>query len=454
MSLRFRLIGLVCTVLVVSLGLGVVVAYSNARHSVRREMRAALAVGRQTIETALAQLRDLDDASDDLDRLVASFDGDRHLRVWLDGRAPTTTARSEIDRAPEWFVHLIGVAPQIDRIPVRIASRDYGRLFIETDPYNETVEVWDEFIAGLVAPGLFCGLTILLIYVFVGRLVRPLDRVAEAMADVGAGDYRTRFVGRLPPELARLRDSFNRMATRLAESDADNRRLTEQLLSLQDQERAELARDLHDEVSPFLFAIGVDAGTAGRLIAQNRVGEALAHVQSVTEAVCHIQQQVRRMLGRLRPMDLEEVGLPQAIEDIVAFWRRRRPEVAFDVVVSVEPEGLSEATAQTICRIVQEGVSNAMRHAAPASVTIVVDRARHARIDADDVVIRIADDGCGMATPQRIGYGLRGIAERVGAIGGSLTLSNRSGAGLALTAVLPCAPSDCRVAASAKPSEP
>jgi two-component system, NarL family, sensor histidine kinase UhpB len=411
------------------------------------------AVSRPTIETALARLRGLDDASDDLDRLVASFDGDRHLRVWLDDRAPVTAARSEIGRAPEWFVHLIGVAPQIARIPVRIAGRDYGRLFIETDPYSETVEVWDEFIAGLVAPGLFCGLTILLIYVFVGRMVRPLDRFAEAMTDVGAGDYRTRFVGRLPPELSRLRDSFNRMATRLAESDADNRRLTEQLLSLQDQERAELSRDLHDEVSPFLFAIGVDAGAAGRLITQNRAGEALARVQSVAEAVGRIQQQVRRMLGRLRPMDLEENGLPQAIEDIVAFWRRRRPDVTFDVVVSLGP-GLSEATAQTICRIVQEGVSNAVRHAAPASVTIGVDRARRARIDADDVVIRIADDGCGMPTPQRIGYGLRGIAERVGAIGGSLTLSNRSGAGLALTAVLPCAPSDGRVAASAKPSEP
>ena len=269
-------------------------------------------------------------------------------------------------------------------------------------------------------------------------MVRSLDRFAEAMAEVGAGDYRTRFVGRLPPELARLRDSFNRMATRLADSVSENRRLTEQLLSLQDQERAELARDLHDEVSPFLFAIGIDAATAGRLIAQNRVGEALAHVRSVTEAVSHIQQQVRRILGRLRPLHLEEIGLPQAIEDIVAFWRRRRPEVAFDVVVAAEPDGLSEATGETIFRIVQEGVSNAVRHAAPASVTVVVDRARRARIDADDVVIRISDDGCGMATPQRIGYGLRGIAERVGAIGGSLTLSNRSGAGLALTAVLPC----------------
>ena len=453
MSLRFRLIGLVCAVLLISLGLGGGVAYSNAKRSVRTEMQAALAVGRHTIETALAQLREIGDASGDLDRLVAAFDGDRHLRVWLDDKVPALASRSKVGRVPDWFVRLIGIAPQVARIPVAITGSTYKTIFIQTDPKNEAAEVWDEFTAGLVAPAVFCGLTVLLIYVFIGRIARPLGRFADALAEVGEGDYRTRFGGRLPSELTLLRDSFNRMATRLAEADADNRRLNEQLLSLQEQERSELARDLHDEVSPFLFAIGVDAAAVSRLAAQERGVEVVARAQSIAEAVRHIQRQVRRMLGRLRPIGLVELGLRRAIEDIVEFWRRRRPEIRYDVTVAPGCDGLPEVTAQTICRIVQEGVSNAVRHALPTVVTIVVDRAHDPRGSPQDVVVEIADDGRGAAAPPRVGYGLRGIGERVSAIGGTVTLGDAGGIGFRLTAVLPCSPSAGCIAAPLEASE-
>ena len=131
--------------------------------------------------------------------------------------------------------------------------------------------------------------------VFIGRTLRPLDGLADAMEEVGAGRYGTRMGGTLAPELSRLRDSFNRMAARLADADAENRRLNEQLLTLQEQERSDLARDLHDEVSPFLFAINVDAATASRLMRGGRATEARGHVQSIADAVRHMQRQVRSM---------------------------------------------------------------------------------------------------------------------------------------------------------------
>ncbi len=378
MSLRFRLIGLVCAVLLISLALGSVIAYSNARRSVRTEMHTALAVGRQTVENAIARLPKLDDPSRDLDRLVASFDGNRHLRVRLSGEVSASavppTDRSAFGGMPAWFVGLIGVASQTQRIPVRINARDYGTIVIETDPHNETAEVWNEFADGLVAPAVFCGLTVLLIHVFIGRMLLPLGRLADAMEEVGDGRYRTRLSGRLPPELSRLRDSFNRMAARLAETDAANRRLNEELLTLQEQERADLARDLHDEVSPFLFAVNVDAATASRLLAQHRPIEARDHVQSIAEAVRHIQRQVRRMLGRLRPIGLDEFGLPEAVENIVGFWRRRRPDIRYEVSISAECDGLSGLAGTTICRIVQEALSNAVRHAEPRLITVAIGR--------------------------------------------------------------------------------
>ncbi len=438
MSLRFRLIGMVCVALLVSLALGGATAWINASRSVRTEMRAALLVGRQTIENAIERLQNSRDPSRDLDDLVASFEGNRHLRVRLIGEAQAIAApiveRPSFGPLPRWFIRLIGVGSIADRVPVVGAGRDYATIVLETDPHNEILEVWNEFTDSLVTPAVFSSLTILLIYVFIGRALRPLAALAVALEQVGDGRYRTRISGRLAPELARLRDSFNRMAARLADADAENRRLNEQLLTLQEQERSELARDLHDEVSPFLFAISIDAASASHLLNDGRADEARDRVQSIADAVRPMQRQVRSMLGRLRLIGLEEFGLREAIENTIAFWRRRRPEIRYQLAVSTGCEGLGELAGRTICRIVQESLSNAVRHADPTLITVSIDRR------GEEVRVEITDDGRGMSESSRPGYGLVGIGERVRAMGGSLTFSNKPGNGFAVTALLPCAP--------------
>jgi len=221
------------------------------------------------------------------------------------------------------------------------------------------------------------------------------------------------------------------MAVRLAKADAENRRLNEQLLTLQEQERSELARDLHDEVSPYLFAIAADAASASRLLNEARTSAAGENVQAIADAVRQMQRQVRQMLSRLRPVGLAEFGLRGAIENLVAFWRRRRPEIAFEIAISTECEDLGDLVGVTICRIIQESLSNAVRHAAPSLIKIGVER------DREDVRVVVTDDGRGMRESSRLGYGLVGISERVGAIGGSLSFSNKCGEGLTVMAVLP-----------------
>ena len=442
MSLRFRLSSLVCVVLFLSLTLGSLFAYSNAVRSVRTEMRAALLVGHQTIEIELERLWDSANPTRDLGQLVDSFQGNRHLRVWLSGAEPAVVAppihkHSRFGRMPAWFVRIIGVVPETRRISATIGGRDYGTVVIETDPYNETLEVWNEFKDSLIAPTVFCLLTVAVIYLFIGRMLQPLKHLAGALEEVGDGSYRTRFIGRLPPELSRLRDSFNRMAARLAENDADRRRLNEQLLTLQEQERSDLARDLHDEVSPFLFAVNADAATASRLLAAGRIAEAEEHVRSIIEAVLHIQRQVRRMLGRLRPVGLADLGLAAAIENLAAFWRRRQPQIRYNLSIAPECNDLPELIAATICRIVQEALSNAVRHAEARLVTIVVERHRDGVKDIENIIVQVADDGRGMGKETRIGYGLTGLGERIAALGGRLTFTNRPDGGFAVGAVLP-----------------
>jgi len=458
MSLRFRLIGLVCVVLLISLALGAMIAYSNASRSVRTEMRAAFLVGRQTVESSIDRFQNAADPIRAIDDLVASFNGNRHLRVWHVGEtaafAIPAMEKSKFGRPPAWFVRLIGIAPEGDRIPVTIGDHNYGTIVIETDPRNETLEVWNEFAESLATLGVFGGLTMFLIYVFIGRTLRPLDRLAAALEEVGDGHFRTRLGGRLAPELARLRNSFNRMAERLATAAAEIRRLNERLLTLQEEERGELARDLHDEVSPYLFAINADAATASRLIEDGRARDAAAHVGSIAEAVRHMQRQVRRMLARLRPIGLAEFGLREAIENVVAFWRRRRPEIRYEVMISPECEDLTDMIGTAICRIAQEALSNAVRHAEPELVTISIERDRDVENGRDEVRLTVADNGRGMREPERLGYGLVGITERVSALGGGLSFSSQSEEGFAVIAALPYPQASAPVSSSMQAAGP
>ena len=404
MSLRFRLIGLVCLILFTNLAFGGVIACRNASRSVRTEMQAALLVGRQTIENAVERLQNAANPTNDLRDLIASFKGNRHLRVWLIGDAAAvahpSVEKSPFGGVPFWFTRLVAPLPVMERVSVAVGGHNYGTVAVQTDPHNELIEVWREFADSVATQAAFYGLTLLLIFVFIGRALRPLGDLAAALEEVGDGRYRTRVRGRLAPELSRLRDSFNRMTAHLTASDAENRQLNEQLLTLQEQERNHLARDLHDEVSPYLFAISVDAGSASRLLQEGRSAEACGHLHAIADAVRHLQRQVRTMLGRLRPIGFTDAGLSEAIEEIAAFWRRRCPAIRYQVAVSADCEGLGVLVSATICRIVQECLSNAVRHAEPALIMVSVDR--DGQNDCDQVRVEVADDGRGMQDLNRI----------------------------------------------------
>ena len=201
MSLRFRLIGLVAIALMVSLTFGGIIVCLNASRSVRTEMRSALLVGRQTTENGIRELQGSQDPQRGLDDLVASFKGNRHLRVSLTGSASVSTVpvgdRLLFGAVPDWFMRLVAVEPKTEQVPVTIDDRPFGRIIIETDPHNEILEAWNNVNESVAVLTLFCGLTILLIYMFTGRALRPLEREVPRDRAAVAPRPRAREVERL-----------------------------------------------------------------------------------------------------------------------------------------------------------------------------------------------------------------------------------------------------------------
>lgn len=438
MTLRVRLIALVGLVLLISITSGGTLVAWRAMHSVQTELRAALDVGARTVRNGYADVAETDGAAKELRHLVATFDGNRHVRATLQGADGAAVAVSELfpptQHVPGWFVRLIvGAAPMV-RLQVPTDVGGGGAIVLQTDPINEIGEVWAQSRDAMLVLGGFAGASAVLISLAVGRALRPLKALSDAFEHVGKGEYHGRLPAKGPIELMRVVDGFNRMTGQLASADAQNHRLNERLLTLQAEERADLARDLHDEVGPLLFAVDMTAAAIERLPG-GREAAIAAHAQSIHEAVARMQRHVREILGRLRP--IQTIGLQVAIERLVAFWHGRRPDISFTVAVAAEEDRLGSDVRETIYRVVQESVSNAIRHGAPSQVTIGV-----AYTADGSVCVEVTDDGVGMVAGRASAstrLGLVGMRERVSAIAGTLSIMpGRDGRGIGVVVRLPC----------------
>ena len=440
MPLRVRLIVLVGMVLLASLAGGSALVGWRAVNSVRIELRAALDVGIQTVYNGYDDLAHDDDRPAGLHRLVATFDGNRHVRaILLDPNGllvATSTLLVPAQPAPGWFRRLIAVDLPPERLPVPPRLEAGAAILLHADPANEVAEVWNEARDAISILAGFASLSAVLLYVAVGRALRPLETVSAAFEQIGNGDYNRQVPEHGPPELARLARGFNAMSGRLSAAAVQNSRLNERLLTLQAEERADLARDLHDEIGPLLFAVNMTAATIEHLAANDRGRDIPPQVRSIQDAVARMQRHVRTILERLRP--LRTIGLPAAIDRLVAFWRKYRPGISFGVTMSVDEDRIDDDMKETIYRVVQESVSNAIRHGRPTRVEIVVSDD-----GGDDIRVEIADDGIGMRAGTHPGrgaarFGLAGMRERVMAMAGSLSfVAGREGQGISLIVRLP-----------------
>ena len=417
MSLRAKLLLSIFAGVLLNFVLGGAMIHSHATRKVETEMRAALAVGSRIVTNAVDDFDQFTDPHRRLSLLVADFDGDRHLRAEvLSPRGDVVLASRTADAeqpAPGWFHALFAGRLATVTVPLPKAFDSIGTLRLEADPRNEIGEAWADAMTTLSILAILVSIILAIVATLLERALRPLDRLAQAFGQIGSNVTQVHVPERGPVELLRVYQAFNRMVDRLGRSEIANRRLNEQLLTVQEEERADIARDLHDEIGPFLFAVDVEAAAIGRL-ADERKAEAIPErVRSIRDSVGHMQGHVRGILARLRPAALLDLGLAHAIDNLVASWRARHPSITF--ATSIEAPPMDERTEAAIYRVVQEALSNAVRHATPSRIEIIV-----AARDGG-VALAITDDGRGLAgRDDQRGFGIPGMKERMALGGGHL----------------------------------
>lgn len=437
MSIQRRLIIAIIMVLSVSIVIGSALIYFYAINKVRTEMQAAIEVGTNIVRNAMDDQEEINNPRRRLRLVIADFNGDRHLIAsLLTDRGvllAISTPLAPEDQAPKWFADLVGGFPIVAYPEVYPTASDNEIIVLQTTSANEVAEAWSDakLIIGTLI--IFCVLVLLLAYWTLSHALRPVEAVVAALSSVGKGDYSARLVQPVPSELEPLRTGFNAMAGRLSEMESDNKRLTKQLITLQEEERAQIARDLHDEVGPFLFATGADATMIRQFLMSSALPDAHARAEAIIESVRHMQKHLRTILGRLRPGMLIDVGLEQAIHSLVEFWRARRPDIKF--VSSISVTSLGPNADDVVFRLVQESLSNAIRHAQPSAIEIAISATDF------EALIEIIDNGLGFASENQVGgFGISGMRERVASVGGTFATRNRSdGRGVVVSATVPLA---------------
>lgn len=207
---------------------------------------------------------------------------------------------------------------------------------------------------------------------------------------------------------------------RSAVAEAQMRRLSQQVVAAQEEERKHLSRELHDHVAQVLTGLRMELG---RLERAAGAGSAM----SVTAAGCkqlvdELFSTVRNLALGLRPSMLDDFGLQAAIEWLVRDFMRRYA-VDVELVVEGDVDDVPERHRTCVYRVIQEALTNCARHAKASAITVRMTT------DAGGLHVQVADDGVGVdpALSGR-GFGLRGMEERVRELGGTFTIG-RSAAG-------------------------
>jgi signal transduction histidine kinase len=160
--------------------------------------------------------------------------------------------------------------------------------------------------------------------------------------------------------------------------------------------------------------------------------------QSIIRAVDHVHVAVSGMIGRLRPVGLDELGLVAAIEHCVDEWRQRLPGTRFTLSTGGTFDDLSESLTLTVYRLIQEGLTNISKHAHATEARVALERMSETQGSANELRLSVADDGRGMdLSSRRSRFGLSGMRERVEMSGGTFELASAPGRGLRFSVRLP-----------------
>lgn len=309
--------------------------------------------------------------------------------------SPPSTYKPGRD-APQWYAKLI-----MPPVSPRIIPLNGARLVVTPDPSRAVLDGWDNLKQMLIGGALLFLVADVLVIWLIGRWLAPLEVIRRGLAKMAAGEHNHR----LPPlrgkEAGEIGTAFNRMAdaveenieVRHASAQAAarlqaQREFTQMLNQRIEEERASLARELHDELGQSLTAIR--SITKSMLQHPEVKGRPIeASMQMLFDTAGVMSDAMHRMIPRLRPLQLDDMGLIDAVRDLAADFQVAHPHIKIELQCSGAIPHLPDMLEISAYRIVQEALTNVARHAGASHVELRLG------IQDNMLQLRISDNGSG-----------------------------------------------------------
>jgi two-component system sensor histidine kinase UhpB len=432
-SIRARLILIPLLILPAMLVFATAILLAGSGARIAEETRSGMQTGRVLIAYSLRTIGNTPNPDAEVRHLMGNLANVRHVQFFylptagISGAPPLLHVEKPRVEAPDWFVALFSAERPVETYPVTIQGARRGEVIVVGNPLDEIGEVWSElvFLVGLLGGA---SVLILAALLWTARFVaRPMQALSAGLDRLGRGEFQP--IGRSRvSELQRIGEKFNALAQSLDQARSDNRLLIDKLIMVQESERREIARELHDDFGATLFGIRTELA----LIRDTRdAAEIGPHAEAMSGMIDDIQKQNYRLLDRLRPGSLAHARLSESIGDLVDGWAERHRGISWLLSIEEEIDGAGEEAALTVYRIVQEGLVNALRHAMAETVEVSL------AFQDGDLVVSIRDDGVGLPTDFHMGFGLLGMSERVRRLGGRLAVANGAESGTVIAAMIP-----------------
>ncbi len=217
----------------------------------------------------------------------------------------------------------------------------------------------------------------------------------------------------------------------LEERDSLRRELLQHIVRSQEDERARIARELHDEIAQFLSAFSLELGALKSTLKRADTTRMVDHLQSLNR---QMSQSLYQLVHDLRPSHLDDLGLVPALNSLIEHDCQPKG-MRVEFVVTGNQQRLNPLVETVLFRVAQEALNNVCRHAGVQQAKVEL------LYECDQVTIRIADQGAGFDPTEKFhpprGWGLAGMRERVESLAGQLTLQSAPGKGTTVEVILP-----------------
>lgn len=339
---------------------------------------------------------------------------------------------------PHWFeaLYLNLFSPDKETVTsVSLKGVRDGSVKVSPNPLVILHKAWQNILSLMEFSIIVITTLCLLMLLGLHWLLKPVRLTQKVIHQMHQGDLSARVPEFRIQEWQTTGHAINTLATNLEATLDERKQLSLKLLNLQESERRYICRELHDEFGQSLTGLRAIAFFLEEEARERcpQLSPPLQQISSISEQMMRL---VKNLLFRLRPADLDELGLSENLKSMITEWNSKHKDKRCFIEIAGEVDAIKPSVAVNLLRTVQESLTNIVKH---ASATRAEVQLQYLPASAEMVHLTIQDNG-NLTVPEPLitpGNGLLGIRERVQALNGELNLSRSSLGGLKIEAIIP-----------------